>query len=63
MIVERGYFKWKKIAVWVPDPNGKYYLDNRGMVIKESEGTVLIKGFDVIKELEKRNEDRKTTDK
>jgi len=53
--MERGYFKWKNVAVWVSDPRGEFYLDPRGMVIKEMEGTVLIKGFDVIEELKKIN--------
>ena len=56
METEKGNFKWKKIAVWVPDPKGRFTLDPRGMVMKEGEGTVLIKGFDVIKELKKERE-------
>lgn len=56
---ERGYFKWIKRAIWFPDPNGKFTLDPRGMVIKRGEGTVIIKGFDPIEELKKREANEK----
>ena len=59
MKAEKGYFKWKKVAIWTPDPKGKFTLDPRGMVIKEGEGTVIVKGFDVLEELKKREANEK----
>ena len=53
MKAQKGYFKWVKTPVWIPDEKGKFTLHPLGMVLKEGEGTVLIKGFDPIKELEK----------
>lgn len=54
MKAEKGYFKWVKKAVWVPDEKGKFILHPNGMVLKEGEGTVIIKGFDPLEELKKR---------
>lgn len=59
MIIEKGNIKWVRTPKWIPDKKGKFSIDDRGMVLKEGDGTVLIKGFDTLPIIESHKTHRK----